>query len=79
MINYQDKEGYCDSTTLDYQVDYFANRAGATGASPPSPSSSLSSSTTTTITAPYNANDANPKTSGGSAGMESFVCVWGTR
>ena len=73
MINYQDKEGYCDSTTLDYQVDYFANRAGATGAS-----SSSSSSTSTTI-APYNTNDANPKTSGGSAGMESFVCVWGTR
>ena len=69
-ITYQDKEGYCDSTTLDYQVDYFANRANNGGSSASASASSLP---------PYNANDANPKTSGGSAGMESFVCVWGTR
>ena len=54
-MTYQDKQGHCDSPSLDYT------------APPPPP------------TAPAPGATATAAAAASLPGMESFVCVWGTR
>ncbi len=59
FMTYQDKQGHCDSPSLDY-------------AAPPPPTASNPTAATGAGTGADTAAAAMP-------GLESFVCVWGTR